>query len=177
MTKEEKIVAELKKGNKNAFRYLYDLNVTKLYRFLRQFSTDHDQVEEWVQNSFIKAYEKIWQFSGNSSFGTWLFRIAINEMKTDMRRMGKYEYITPEAGAEELTASSETDFEWREEMKVILDGIDPAKKTIFILYEVEGYSHSEIADMLDISYAASRTILSRVRGKLKQRYMKLAEAQ
>ncbi len=127
-------------------------------------------VEDWVQSAFIKAFKNIDRFEFKSKFSTWLFRIGINEMKSDLRRKKRYNT----ASIDEVEFSEPGGFdespEWDMNMKWLLEELDDVKKTIFLLYEVEGYPHAEIAEMLDIGENNSRTTLSRTKQYLKKRW-------
>jgi RNA polymerase sigma-70 factor (ECF subfamily) len=145
--------------------------VASLYRFLKQFSSRPDQVEEWVQRAFIKAFEHLTSFDGRSRFSSWLFRLALNEMRMDWRRSQIVSFVPAEveqAGA----VKDPADFEWKEMMKSWMDGLDETKRAVFILYEVEGYSHAEIASMLEIGESSSRTLLVRAKRYLQDRWNK-----
>ena len=165
-------VIEARKGNQRAFKKLFEENVNIIYRFLYQFSKNPDQVEEWTQRAFIKAFENIDRFEGNSKFSTWLIKIGINEMKTDFARIKDKRTVFLEDEQYDASISPEEDFEWKQDMKWLMDDLDEFKKSIFILYEVENYSHAEIADMLNISEALSRTTLCRVKKELKEKWIK-----
>ena len=169
---EKSLIEKVKKGDERAFRKLYDSNVQPLYRFLMQFNKDHDLVEDWVQVTFIKAYRNISRFESKSKFSTWLFRIGINEMRTDFRKQSRRDNVSLDETIPDENLINEEDFEWHMDMKWLLDDLEENKKAIFILFEVEGYSHSEIAEMLNISEANSRTSLSRVKCYLKERWQK-----
>ena len=86
MQEEAIWITEAKGGNQKAFRELYDENVSPLFRFLKQFGSDTDQVEEWVQRAYIKAFAHLDSFDGRSRFSSWLFRLALSEMRMDWRR-------------------------------------------------------------------------------------------
>lgn len=157
-------------GSQRAYKELFDGNVNNLYRYLRQFSNDGDQVEEWVQRAFIKAFKNLNSFEGGSSFRTWLFKIGINEMRTDFRKNSLRTF-------EDYSESDISDhddncnnFEWYDEMKWLLKELDELKKSVFILFEVEGYNHYEIADLLNISVSSSKTILHRTKKNLQERW-------
>lgn len=171
MPEESQIVRKVKQGNKNAFKKLYEANVNILFRFLSQFSKDKDLVEDWVQKAFIKAYSNINQFQGNSKFSTWLFRIAINEMRNDLRKINSRSFEEIEENTLGSAENEIEDFEWRHDMKWLLLELDELKKSVFILFEVEGYSHSEIAEILDITESASRTSLCRTKQILKEKWL------
>lgn len=164
-------IARAKEGDQKAFRLLYAEHVTPLFRFLGQFQAREGQVEEWVQRAFIKAFEKVKTFDGRSRFSTWLFTLAINEMKMDKRRERIISFVPMD---EDLHAPSDEPpaFEWNQTMKAWMNDLDETKRAVLILYEVEGYSHSEIGDMLGIAESSSRTLLSRAKRYLQNRWTK-----
>lgn len=150
---------------------LYADHVSPLYRFLKQFSTRDEEVEEWVQRAFIKAFEHLGTFDGRSRFSTWLFTLGINEMKMDRRRakLVSFSPLNDEADPGEDVPQA---FEWKHTMKDWMVQLDDTKRTVFILYEVEGYTHAEIGTMLGIAESSSRTLLSRAKKYLQERWTK-----
>jgi RNA polymerase sigma factor (sigma-70 family) len=166
------IIHRAQKGDQKAFKMLYDSNVVSLFRFMKQFSKDSVEVEEWVQRSFIKAYEHLPTFRGDAKFSSWLFRLGLNEMKMDRRRSAILQIDNSEI---EEVPSEEQDaeqFAWDAMMKTLLGELDEHKRMVFLLYEVEGYSHAEIAEMLSVGESASRTILTRAKRELKELWKK-----
>jgi RNA polymerase sigma-70 factor, ECF subfamily len=171
MQDESVWIIKAKEGHQRAFHALYSSYVGPLYRFLKQFSSQSDQVEEWVQRAFIKAFEHLPSFDGRSRFSSWLFRLALNEMRMDWRRSQIVSFVPAEN--EQADAVQEAvDFEWKELMRSWMDGLDETKRAVFILYEVEGYSHAEIASMLGIGESSSRTFLMRAKRYLQDRWQK-----
>jgi RNA polymerase sigma-70 factor (ECF subfamily) len=168
----EDSVIEARKGNQRAFKRLFEENVNIIYRFLYQFSKNPDQVEDWTQRAFIKAFENINRFEGNSKFSTWLIKIGINEMKTDFARVKDKKTVFLEDEQFDSAVTVEEEFEWKQDMKWLLSELDEFKRSVFILFEVEGYSHSEIADIMNISESLSRTTLCRVKNQLKEKWIK-----
>jgi len=160
-----------KSGNQKAFKVLYDKNVTLLFRFLKQFAQREGEVHEWVQRAFIKAFEHLDSFDQRSKFSSWLFRLAINEMKMDRRR----EQIVPFESLdnlEDLAEPDESSFEWHHTLRGWIGELDETKRMVFILYEVEGYSHAEIASTMGIAESSSRTLLTRAKRILQDRWNK-----
>jgi len=163
----ENLLERARGGDQTAFKKLYEAHVEALYRFLFQFSDHRPQVRDWVQRSFIKAFTRLDQFEGRSRFKTWLWRIGINEMRMDLR--GRFdpndtEEWSPETGNQKETVPIETILTMRNE----INKLTPRKKIVLLLFEVEGYAHSEIATMLDISEGSSRSILSRTKSELRE---------
>jgi RNA polymerase sigma factor, sigma-70 family len=170
MHEEKEYVRKVKAGDKKAFKALYDSHVDSLYLFMKQFSYDTSQVEDWVQRAFIKAYLNILKFDGISLFKTWLFKIALNEMRMDYRKAGLAKKISFEE-EDVLTEIEDVNLQWNQVMKDWLFELPEIKRMVFLLFEVEGYSHSEIAELLNLKESTSRTILTRTKVWLKQKWM------
>lgn len=166
MTDEAILIEKARQGDRRAFKDIYELHVDALFRFMRQYSRDVSQVEDWVQRAFIKAYRNMSAFKGSSRFATWLFTIALNEMKTDLRRKSVVVFNSDDLKNVDVS-DDQTGFEWEETMRVWFGEMDETKRAVFVLYEVEGYSHSEIAVMLNIAESSSRTLLSRAKNFLR----------
>ena len=169
MVEEINLVKRIKNGDRNAFKELYKINVSPLFMFMKQFSIDNSKVEDWVQRAFIKAYENINQFDGISLFKTWLFKIAINEMKMDFRKANSIKNISVDE-VEIASEMEDSDLQWELVMKEWLMELSETKRMVFILYEVEGYSHAEISEILNIKESASRTILTRTKVWLRNKW-------
>jgi RNA polymerase sigma-70 factor, ECF subfamily len=170
MKNEIELIERTRKGDQRAFKHLYDGNVDALYRFMSQFTCDTAQVEDWVQRAFIKAYRNIEKFQHESRFATWLFAIALNEMRSDSRKPSRVITIKEEISETGGNIGEVHDFLWNETMRVWLQELEELKRTVFLLYEIEGYSHAEIASMLNIAENNSRTLLCRAKQILKAKW-------
>jgi RNA polymerase sigma-70 factor (ECF subfamily) len=171
MEPEEQLISEAARGNHRAFRKLYDLHVDGLFRFMRQFSTAQDEVEDWVQRAFMKSHTNLHAFRRDAKFSTWLFTIALNEMRSDRRRIAPINVsLDDEFTDAAATASTEEDFSWNELMKGWLSEMDETRRAVFILFEVEGYSHAEIAAMLGIGEVTCRSHMFRAKKFLKEKW-------
>jgi RNA polymerase sigma-70 factor (ECF subfamily) len=175
MIPEETLIDDALQGDQRAFRHLYDRHVDGLFRFMKQFSRDGDEVEDWVQRAFIKAYRGIHTFHREAKFSTWLFTIALNEMRSDRRKKTpptdtlESGTMTESAIAAEQSEQAD-EFIWNDTMRRWLSELDETKRAVFVLYEVEGYSHAEIASMLNIGAIASRTHLHRAKRFLQEKW-------
>lgn len=167
MIDETTLIDRVKRGDQRAFKDLYDRHAVTLFRFMRQYSDDTFQVEDWVQRAFIKSYRSIGTFQGASRFATWLFTIALNEMRTDVRKVNIVAFNSDEVKNWNGREEEDMSFVWEETMKSWLRDMDESKRTVFLLYEIEGYSHAEIASMLNIGASTSRALLCRAKQFLK----------
>ena len=170
MTDEAGLIGRAQEGEERAFREIYDRHVTPLYRFLRQYSDDTFLVEDWVQRAFIRAFQGIGSFRHSSKFSTWLFTIGLNEMRADARRLSIVSFDSRELEGWDGREEDQDDFLWVEAMKASIGELDEMKRSVFLLYEVEGYSHAEISAMLGIGEGTSRALLSRAKQILRARH-------
>ncbi len=152
-----------------AFRELYDANVDRIYRLTYRMVGDDDLARDFTQEAFVRAYEKLDQFRGDASFSTWLHSIAVSVTLTGLRKVqrrrkreGTLEerpYLTVPATA------AESDLESR--LKDAIDRLPELYRTVFLMYDLEGYSHNEIATALDVAEGTSKSSHSRARAKLR----------
>lgn len=160
-------------GSQAAYRMLYDNYVNDLFRFVGQFSKSRTETADLVQQSFIKCFTKLHTFAKKSSFKTWLFGIAVREMQQDWRANQKMltEFIENEEAVLLETENALQHCEHNELLTLIAQ-LDPQKKLVFMLFEVEGYSHKEIAEMLELKESHCRTLLTRAKVELRTRIEK-----
>lgn len=161
------LIKKARKGNRKAQHQLYQLFAPKMLSVCRQYLKNNDLAEEVMLNGFYKVFTKLDSFSDQGSFEGWIRRIMVNESISELRRQKKL-YFKDESVIEnslEHATSIETGFEVAEIQKVI-DGLPDGYKTVFVLYAVEGYKHSEIAELLQISEGTSKSQLSKARKML-----------
>ncbi len=135
-----------------------------------RFLKNPDDAEDVLQESFIKAFQRIHQFKGEVTFGAWLKRIVVNR-SIDFLKSKNYQTLPLD---ESYIRVAEDDWEVAEdirleEVKEAIEQLPEKYRFVVQLYLVEGYDHSEISEILDISETASRTRLLRGKGQLKER--------
>jgi RNA polymerase sigma-70 factor (ECF subfamily) len=168
MIDESVWIQKARQGDRRAYRHLYERHASALFRFLHRFSSNRTDVEEWVQRAFIKAFTQLDTFDERARFSSWLFRIGINEMKSDARRVGTILTTEPESLP---GVAGEDDIEWNATMQTFLDELTESQRMVFVLTEVEGYTHAEIAGMLGFTEGTSRSLLSRAKQHLRTRWL------
>lgn len=151
-------------GSQAAYRILYDRYVDELFRFMLQFKPSRTEVADLVQQAFIKCFSKLQQFQHKSSFKTWLFGIAIKELQMELRKWKDKEYEPLE---DDLLPVLPGDLD-EMSIRVYINKLDEPKRLVFLLFEVEGYAHKEIAGFLEIQESYSRTLLTRAKMELKK---------
>ena len=180
---ELSLVQAAKKGDVGAFGELvkrYDRNV---FRIALHITQNREDAEDVVQDAFLKAYENLEQFQGQSKFYTWLVRIAVNEalMKLRRRRPERMVSLDQEVQTEEDSMPREVanwspnpeqlynQAELRDILGKTIQGLPPSFRTVFVLRDVEGLSTEETAQALELSVPAVKSRLLRARLQLRER--------
>ena len=171
----ESDVARAAAGDRSAFERLYRLNVNRVFSLCVRMVSDRTRAEELTQDVFVRAWEKLHLFRGESSFTTWLHRLTVNVVlnarKSDGRTRSRFEENDDEAGGMDslpgvvgmsLPPGDMLDLE--EAMK----RLPPGARRVFVLHDVEGYKHEEIAEMLGVTSGATKAQLHRARLLLRE---------
>lgn len=168
-TEEQHLVARAKQGQTEAQRDLYLRYVDAMYNTVIRMAPSAADAEDIVQEAFIKVFQKLDQFKGESTLGAWIKRIMINTTLNFLRRHKRISNLHPEM-TDTLPQPAET-----EVVEIDLHRVHAAIKTlpegcrlVFNLYLLEGYQHQEIAQILGISESTSKSQYQRARRLLKQ---------
>src|SRR5262252_7207770 len=180
---ESPLVAKAREGDVQAFGDLVRKYEGKIFRLAQHITQNREDAEDVLQETFLKAYEHLDQFQGNSKFYTWIVRIAVNQalMKLRKRKTDKTVSIdeTIDTGedtvAREIAAWDENPEERysREELNEILEsaveGLAPPYRTVFVLRDIEDLSTEETAEALNLSVPAVKSRLLRARLQLREK--------
>ena len=190
---EAQLVSAAKAGGVAAFEELVNRYERKIFRLGMNITQNREDAEDVMQDAFLKSFQNLDQFQGNSRFYTWLVRIAVNEalMKLRKRRPNQVSLDEPLTGdddsffreIEDWGPSPEQRFaqtELNEILTQVIGELDPIFRVVFLLRDVEGISTEETAQILGISVAAVKSRLLRARLKLRQnlnKYFRRSESQ
>ncbi|NNJ81787.1 MAG: RNA polymerase sigma factor [Flavobacteriaceae bacterium] len=161
------LIKKVSKGNRKAQHELFELFSPRMLSVCRQYLKRQDLAEEVMLNGFFKVFTKIDSYSGQGSFEGWIRRIMVNESLTELRRQKKLFFKDESVIENSLEHASEIDSGLEvEEIQKLIDALPDGYKTVFVLYVVDGYKHSEISELLQISEGTSKSQLSKARGML-----------
>ena len=180
---EASVVAQARLGSTDAFNELTERYQRNIFRLAQNITQNREDAEDVLQETFLKAYEHLPDFHGDSKFYTWIVRIAVNEalMKLRKRKWDKTVWLdepvdTGEDHVAREIAVWEDNPEQRyakEELHDILDkavnGLAPPYRTVFVLRDMEGLSTEETAEALDLSIPAVKSRLLRARLQLRDK--------
>lgn len=165
MKQEEVIwIESVKAGKTQHFKMLYQKHHRRLFQICLQFTKNHSDAEEQLQEIFLRLLEKIHLFKGDASFSTWSHRLAVNHLLNFYRKNEKQTDELPEA----LEAKPERDSDLAIILKKGIGQLPQGFRQVLVLHDQEGFSHDEIAEMLDISPSTSRSQLCRARLALRE---------
>jgi RNA polymerase sigma-70 factor (ECF subfamily) len=167
-------VARAAAGDRGAFERLYRQHVNRVFSLCARMVADRGRAEELTQDVFVRAWEKLRLFRGESSFSTWLHRLTVNVVlnarKSDGRQQSRFEENDEETGMDAhagvvgmpLAPGDLLDLE------EAITRLPPGARRVFVLHDVEGYKHEEIAEMLGVTSGATKAQLHRARLLLRE---------
>lgn len=161
-------VEKARDGDAFAFEKLYRANVDRVYGLCLRMTGNTGEAEDCAQEAFIQAWNKLDRFRGDSAFGTWLHRVAVNvvlgRMRKSKREQDRIRAVSDVAPPRETLAD---DGELRD-LEQAINELPSGARHVFVLHAVYGYSHGETGDMLGIAEGTSKAQLSRARRLLVQ---------
>ena len=167
---EHDLVERAKRGEVEAFEALYRQNERRIYGLCLRMVADPHRAEDLTQEAFIRAWKKLGSFHGRSAFGTWLHRLTVNLVLGEIRARGRR--IDFGVATEELRVVADPGPAPQPESSIDLEraiATLPVKaRTVFVLHDVEGLRHREIADSLGIAVGTSKAHLHRARRILRE---------
>ncbi len=174
---EAAAIERAKQGDAEAFEALYNLHKRRVYSLCLRMTANTAAAEDLTQEAFLQLFRKIGTFRGESAFSTWLHRMAVNVVLMQLRKKGlpvvsleetmEGEEDAPrkEPGADDPRLAGSLD---RMQLQLSIQALPPGYRMIFLLHDVEGYEHNEIAEMVGCSIGNSKSQLHKARMKLRE---------
>lgn len=164
------LVRRAQTGDADAFGRLYRLHAGRVYALCLRLEADVTRAEELTQDVFVRAWERLPGFRGDSAFGTWLHRLAVNVVLADRRaawRRDRRVLAVEEPEAHET--ARESDPALGLDLETAIAALPPGARAVLVLHDLEGYQHAEIAAMTGIAEGTSKAQLFRARRLLRER--------
>jgi len=167
---EADLVARCRAGDVDAFEALYRQHAARIYSLACRMAGSRAEGEDLLQEIFLQAYLKLGSFKGDASIGTWLYRLALNHcldfVRSRQARAGKMTDTLDGGHQIEAVARRETPIA-RIDLERALERLPPGSREAFVLHDVEGFDHKEVADMLGIAEGTSKSQVFKARMKLR----------
>jgi len=175
---EKRWVEKAQAGDRLAFEQLYRSHCGRIYALCwRMCGGDKALAEDMVQEAFIRAWNKLNLFRGESKFGTWLHRLSVNvvlsDRRTRVRRLQREREMVDEV-ERTLVGDRDVIAGLRKDLEAAIAGLPERARTVLVLYDIEGYQHNEIAEMTGMAVGSSKAQLHRAR-KLVREVLKDSE--
>ncbi|MDX1576981.1 MAG: sigma-70 family RNA polymerase sigma factor [Gemmatimonadota bacterium] len=174
---EPRLIERLRDGDHGAARELYDAHVDRVFRICYRFAGEDHLAQDFTQETFVRAFTKIDTFRGDAAFGTWLGSIAttvsLNGLRKVKRFRGRETELDDELRSGQARSRIEPDL--KDDLERAIDDLPDGYRTVFILHDLEGYTHEEIGGMLGIQSGTSKSQLFRARNKLREELAAHAE--
>lgn len=152
-----------------AERELYDAHVDRVYRLAYRLAGDPDQAAEYTQDTFVRVFDRLGEFRGESALSTWITSIALSVAYTGMRKIKRFRQretdLDEAAPMPSVRRQAEPDLKSR--LASAIDALPEGYRTVFLMHDVEGYTHEEIGTALGIQEGTSKAQLSRARARLR----------
>lgn len=166
---EAELLAGLQTNEAAAEREFYDRHVDRVYRLIYRMSGRTDLAQDWTQDTFIRAFNKIEHFRGDSALRSWLHAIAVSVTLNGLRTLKRRDaFVAPMEDAEQVGAwpiLGEPDLKVR--MQRAIAALPEGTRRVFLMHDVDGCTHEEIGAALGVAVGTSKSQLSRAREKLR----------
>jgi len=174
---EAEAIERARQGDAAAFEVLYGLHKRRVYSLCLRMTGNTAEAEDLTQEAFLQLYRKIATFRGESAFSTWLHRLSVNVVLMHLRKKGLPEVSLEESLEPQQEDGPRRDFGARDDvlagsidrlhLQRAVEGLPPGYRVIFVLHDVEGYEHNEIAEIMGCSIGNSKSQLHKARMKLR----------
>jgi len=175
---DAQFIALAQRGDEEAFAALFEAHKRRVYSLCLRMTGNTAEAEDLTQEAFLQLYRKISTFRGESAFSTWLHRLAVNVVLMHLRKKGLQQISLDEAdtsqdepvkrdyGSDDRRLTGSVD---RIGLQKAIADLPPGYRAVFVLHDVEGYEHNEIAEIMKCSVGNSKSQLHKARMKLRER--------
>ena len=174
---ESEIIRKAQAGDMSCFEMLYARHKRRVFSLCFRMTGNYAEAEDFTQEAFLQLYRKIGSFRGESAFSTWLHRLSVNIVLMRFRKKGILEVSLQETLDSQREDSPTREFGKRDDalngsadrltLEWAIRELPPGYRMMFVLHDVEGYEHNEIAEMLGCSTGNSKSQLHKARMKLR----------
>jgi RNA polymerase sigma-70 factor (ECF subfamily) len=167
---ESELIARAVSGDAAAQRALYDGHVDRVYRLAFRLAGDDEMARDFTQETFIRAFDRLAGFRRESAFSTWLYAIAMSVTLNGLRSVKRLRTREVTLDAAETLGSGRppVDPDLKERLYRAIDSLPQGYRSVFVMHDVEGFTHEEIGEALGIQIGTSKAQLFRARAKLRE---------
>jgi RNA polymerase sigma-70 factor, ECF subfamily len=171
---DDQLIAAVRAGDPVAQRQLYDRHVDRVYRLAFRIAGRADLAADFTQDTFIRAFERLGSFRGEAALSTWLHRIALSVSYNGMRSQSRFDRAESLDDDGDLVNSTpmlmtapSVEPDLKDRLRAAIDALPAGCRAVFVMHDVEGFTHEEIGTALGVAVGTSKAQLSRAREKLR----------
>jgi RNA polymerase sigma-70 factor (ECF subfamily) len=167
---DDALIDAARSGDRRAFEALYRAHVGGVYALCLRLTAHVQSAEDLTQEAFVRAWQRLGAFRGDSALATWLHRLTVNVVFDPLRRQKPWLRRTAaiDAGVEALPHTPAFSSSGQHDLEAAIRALPPAARTVFVLHDVEGWQHDEIAARGGIAVGTSKAHLHRARALLRE---------
>lgn len=166
---ESQLIARVLSGDPAAEKTLYDAHVDRIYRLAYRMTGDETMAQDYTQDTFIRIFDRLADFQGRSALSTWIHSIAVSVVLSGLRKVKRLKQRETELSdaAMNTARAKTTDVALKIRLHRAIDSLADEQRLVFVMHDVEGYKHEEIAAILDVPVGTTKSRLSRARQELR----------
>ena len=174
---ENELIRRVLRGEAAAERELYDTHVDRVYRLAYRMAGDEDLAREFTQETFIRAFQRLKDFRGEAALATWLHTIAVSVALNGLRKANRSRKREVDIDHAPVLSVAQPDIEPKlaQRLRGAIDSLSERCRTVFIMHDVEGFTHEEIGSVLSMAVGTSKATLFRARMKLREQLADVAK--
>ncbi|HKH82231.1 MAG TPA: sigma-70 family RNA polymerase sigma factor [Gemmatimonadales bacterium] len=167
---EQELIGRVLAGDPSAERALYDAHVDRIFRLVYRMAGDLDRAQDYTQETFIRAFQKLREFRGEAALSTWLGSIAISITLNGLRKVRRLRdrEIDLDGTLQVGSTDRQAEPDLKERLARAIDELPDGYRAVFVMHDVEGYTHQEIAASLGVHPGTSKAQLFRARARLRE---------
>lgn len=165
---ERELVERARAGDRAAMGRLYEAHAGRVFTVVRRLAGEHALADDLCQEAWIRAFRKLHLFRGESSFGTWMYRLATNTALNGLRRRNRRPEVGGVAEPESRATPPDEAVINQRMLSKALDRLPPGYRRVLVLHDVEGFTHREIGEMLGVAEGTSKSQLHKARARMRE---------
>jgi RNA polymerase sigma-70 factor (ECF subfamily) len=163
------LIAGVLSGDPSAERLFYDRHFDRVWRLAYRFTGDSDLAQDVVQETFVRAFSKLQSFRGDSSLATWVTAVATSTALSTLRKVKRFRgQVALEDAAQIAHPGRHAEPDLKHRMSEAISALPEGYRTVFLMHDVEGYTHEEIGTALGVQTGTSKAQLFRARARLRE---------
>ena len=166
---ERQLIAGVLSGDPSAERLFYDRHVDRVWKLAYRFTGDSDLAQDVVQETFVRAFNKLESFRGDSALATWVTAVATSTALSTLRKVKRFRgHVALEDAGQLTTPGRQSEPDLKRRMSEAISALPEGYRTVFVMHDVEGYTHEEIGTALGVQSGTSKAQLFRARARLRE---------